>query len=200
MNVAVKLPQPGQAPMNVTEFLRWRSDGIGRVYELVHGHIRAQDAASDGHGTIQSRLVALLTSHLDAHRPGCRTVVNPGVEPRLQANWNYRVPEIGVTCTEHRNDVHLMPSPILLVEILSPSNADDTWDNVALYSTVPTVLEILVVDSRKVEAFLLRRDADGSWPKDPITCGADGTIRLASIGLELIIREVYRGTQLATQA
>ena len=43
--------------MTVAEFLAWPGDGTGRVYELVDGELRAQDAASDTHGTIQSELV-----------------------------------------------------------------------------------------------------------------------------------------------
>ena len=45
-----------QALMTVDEFLTWPGDGIGTIYELVDGVLRAQDAASDAHGTIQSNL------------------------------------------------------------------------------------------------------------------------------------------------
>ena len=184
-------------PMTVTEFLAWPGDGTGRIFELVNGELRARDAANDAHGTMQTRLAALFTLHFDANRPGCRAVSNPGIEPRLQANWNYRIPELGVTCTPNRAGVHATPDPILLVEVLSPSNASDTWGNIAPYSTVPTVIEILVVDSRRVEAFVLRRNADGSWPRNPDRSVAGDVIELASIGLQIPIAAVYRGTHLA---
>ena len=197
MSTAVKLPDPSPQPMTFEEFLAWPGDGTGRIYELVNGRLRAQDAASDAHGTIQSRLATLLTNHIDAMRPGCRVVSNPGIRPRLLATWNHRIPDLGVTCTQNRADVHAMPDPVLLIEVLSPSNAEDTWSNIPLYASVPTVVEILIVSSTRLETQLLRRGDDGAWPQEPTTIAPDGRIELVSIGLEMPLAAVYRGTHLA---
>jgi Uma2 family endonuclease len=198
MSTAEQPTRHEAARMTVEAFLALPGDGSGRIYELVHGEIRAQDAASDAHGSIQSRLNALLTLHLDKVRPGCRVVANPGIKPRLLAKWDYRIPELGVTCTPNRADVRETPDPILLVEVLSPSNEADTWSNVPLYATLPSVQEILLVDSSKVEAMLLlRRGADGHWPQEPHTIEPGGVIALASIGLEVTLAEVCRDTHLS---
>ena len=189
---AQKLP----ALMTVAEFLAWRGDGTGRTYELVEGELRAQDSASDAHGTIQGRVVYLLTGHLDKTKPHCRVVAAPGIQPHLRANWNYRIPEIAVTCTPNRPDVHKTPDPILVIEVLSPSNASDTWSNVALFSTLPSVMEILVIESERVGAHLLRRQADRSWPPDAEAVEVGGTLRLESIGFGTPLTEAYRGTHL----
>ena len=178
VSAAKKLP----LSMSVAEFLQWPGDGTGRRYELVNGELRAQDPASDAHGTIQNRIAYLITRHLDAARPNCRVVTEPGIQPRLNANWNYRVPELGVTCQPNRADVHVTPDPILLIEVLSPSNRRDTWSNVPLYATVPSVMEILLVESEEIGAALLRRQSDGSWPPAPETIEPGGTIELESIG------------------
>ena len=196
MNAAEKLPQSEPPLMTVAEFLAWPGDGMGRIFELVHGRLRSQDAASAAHGTIQQRIGTLLTNHLDASRPGCRVVANPGIKPRLLANWNHRIPELGVTCSANTPDERALTDPILLIEVLSPSNAKDTWDNIPLYASVPTVMEILIVDSTKIEAQLLRRGADGAWPQEPTVIAPGGTITLESIGLELPLAAVYRGTHL----
>ena len=197
MSVAEKLPPPSPRPMTVEDFLAWSGDGTGRIFELVHGQLRAQDAASDAHGRIQSRLNLMIGNHLDATRPSCSVVANPGIKPSLLANWNHRVPELGVTCTPNRADVHAMPDPIVLIEVLSPKNYKDTWDNVPLYASVPTVMEILLVDSTKVEASLLRRSPDGGWPQEPEIIPRGGTITLPSIGFEVPLIAVYRDTYLA---
>lgn len=183
--------------MTVAEFLEWPGDGTGAIYELVNGELRARDAASDIHGTITSNLTALIFAHLRQAMPGCRVVANPGIEPRLRADWNYRIPELGVTCTPNRTGVHMMPNPILLVEVLSPSNVGDTWSNIALYSTIPSVREILIVDSREIAVQVLRRGADGSWPSEPEVVGPSSTVMLTSIGLESPVSEVYLGTHLS---
>ena len=187
-------PQP--LLMSVTEFLAWPGDGIGTRYELVNGKLRAMAPASDAHGTIHGRLSAAIIAHLDAKRPGCRLVVAPGVQQHLRADWNHRIPELGVTCAPNEPGAQMVPDPILLIEILSPSNAADTWSNVPLYATLPSVQEILIVHSTKIAAELLRRAPDGIWPKNTEPVGPDGVIWLESIGLELPLREVYRGTHL----
>ena len=183
--------------MTVAEFLEWPGDGTDTRYELVEGELRAMAPASGTHGTIHGRLSAAIVAHLDAKRPGCRLIVAPGVQPHLRADWNHRIPELGVTCTPSTVGEQMVPDPILLIEILSPSNATETWSNVPLYSTVPSVIEILIVYSTKVAAEILRRGDDGRWPRNAEPIGPDGMIRLQSIGLELPLREVYRGTHLA---
>ncbi len=182
--------------ITVDEFLARSGDGTGTIYELVDGMLRAQDAASDGHGTIQANLSRLIGNHLVAVRPHCRVVANPGIRPHLHAQWNHRIPELGVTCTAHRASVHATPDPVLLIEILSPSNAADTWSNIPLYATLPSVTEIVIVDSTKVSVEVLRRLADGSWPKDPATLATGAALRFVSIGLDVPIAEIYRGTDL----
>jgi Uma2 family endonuclease len=58
-------------------------------------------------------------------------------------------------------------TPVLIIEILSPSNWPETWTNVWAYTTIPSVREILIVHSTKIGVELLRRDAAGHWPEHP---------------------------------
>lgn len=190
---ATKLPPL----LTVADFLDWPGDGTGTRYELVDGVLRAMAPGSDTHNTILMTLGRLIGNHLAAHRPGCRVVATPGVRPRVRAEWNYRVPDLGVTCSEARPGDVFTPDPIQLVEVLSPGNANDTYENVRAYATLPSVAEILIVHSTRVAAELLRRDGAGNWPANPEEIGPGGAIRLAAIGQELVIGEVYRGTHLA---
>lgn len=192
-SAAEKLPKL----MTVPEFLTWPGDGTGRIYELVEGEPRAQDSASDGHGTIQANVIRLLGNHILDRRLPCRVVSAPGIQPKLRSDWNYRVPEIAVTCTPHQSGVHKTPDPILIVEVLSPSNAQDTWNNVALFATLPSVREILVLESGRVGADLLRRGENGEWPANSIDLKAGDTVELGTIELSMPLVEAYRGTDLA---
>jgi Uma2 family endonuclease len=195
--MAGQLAPKSPALMTVDEFLDWPGDGTDTRYELVEGVLRAMAPTSVAHGIIHGRISAAISNHLDVMRPGCQLVVAPGVQPHLRAKWNHRIPELGVTCTPNTAGEKMLPEPVLLIEILSPSNSDETWSNVPLYATLPSVMEILIVHSTKVEAELLRRDKGGRWPKNGEAIAADGVIRLESIGLELPLRAVYRGTHLA---
>ena len=183
--------------MTVDEFIRWPGDGTGTRYELVNGDLRAQDPTTVAHGTIHSNLTILIGNHLRGNRPGCLLVVAPGVQPRLRANWNFRIPDLGVSCSASTPNEHTLAEPVLLIGILSESNSDDTWSNIALYATLPSVAEIVIVDSTKVASELLRRGTDGNWPQAPLAFEAGGRIAMESIGLELSVSEVYRDTNLA---
>jgi Uma2 family endonuclease len=183
--------------MDIADFLAWPGDGTDTRYELVDGVLRAMAPGSDVHNTIVANLCTLLGQALRRSRPGCRVVTAPGVQPRVRANWNFRIPDLGVTCTPAGAGDIMTPDPIVLVEVLSPGNAGETWENVMAYTTLPSVLEILVVHSTRVKAELLTRDAAGAWPADPQVIEADGAVSLATIGLELSLAQAYVGTHLA---
>ena len=124
------------SPETVEQFLDWPGDGRVKRYELVDGVVRAMSPASTTHGTIQGNLAVLIGSHLRASGSPCRLVVTPGVIPRMNAARNFRIPDLGVTCAPDAERQIGMPDPILLVEILSPSDEADTWSNIWTYGTL----------------------------------------------------------------
>jgi len=85
---------------------------------------------------------------------------------------------------------------VLLIEILSPSNARETWANVWAYATIPSVSEILVLSSTAIAADLLRRAPGGDWPEQPEHITGTATLNLRSIGLRLPLAEAYRTAEL----
>lgn len=85
-----------------------------------------------------------------------------------------------------------MDQPVLLIEILSPSNTEQTWENVWAYTTIPSVTEILVISSPAIAAELLRRNSDGSWPEQSTELGDGEMLRLTSIEFELALSSAYR--------
>lgn len=182
--------------MTVDEFFAWPGDGSGCVWELVDGIPRAQDAASDRHGTITGNLSGMIWQHLKATRPTCRLIVNPGIAPAVMSNWNHRIPDLGVSCTPAGPEERRTPRAILLIEVLSESNSGETWGNVGLYCTVPSVIEILIVDPRQIAAWVLRRGEDGTWPPNPEVVSADAVV-LDCIDLTIAMDAIYRGTYLA---
>jgi hypothetical protein len=88
---------------------------------------------------------------------------------------------------------------VLLAEILSPNNYGETRAHVWTYTTLPSVREILVVHSTRIEAELLRRLPDGSWPEQALVLRDGETLALDSIALTLPVRAIYRTTSLAAQ-
>ena len=193
----VALRKHAPARMTLTEFLSWDSGDLsGRAWQLIDGEPVAMAPGSETHAAIQSELSRLLGNHLIEQRSPCRVLTEPGIVPRVRADRNYRVPDLGVTCAAPSLGL-MVPEPVLLVEILSPSNEAETRANIWAYTTIPSVQELLVVHSTRIEAELLRRNADGSWPEQPEMIGADGALSLASIAFSDRLAALYRTTALA---
>jgi Uma2 family endonuclease len=182
--------------MTTTEFLLWPDDPTGRRWQLVDGEPRAMAPASDAHGSIQAAFGALIFVHLRDRRSPCRVVSAPGIVPHVRADLNVRIPDLAVTCVPANPNERLLRDPVLIVEILSPSNEAETWANVWAYTTIPSVAEILIMQSLAIGAELLRRQPDGSWPSVPDRLGADADLRLASIDATFRLAEFYATTAL----
>jgi Uma2 family endonuclease len=86
--------------------------------------------------------------------------------------------------------------PVFLLEILSPTNEQDTRDNVWAYMTIPSVRQILLVDSTAVRGEMLRRGDDGAWPEEPVLLGPDDAITIDAIGFSCPLRELFARTHL----
>ncbi len=192
MSVAVRQPPR----VTLADFLAWPGDGTAKHYELVDGEIRAMAPASLTHGLIQARISGRIERRLLDIGSLCGIFITPGIIPNVRADSNFRIPDLGVTCSKPQPGQIAMAEPILLVEILSPGNERDTRDNVWAYTTIPSVREILVVQSTRIAAEILRRGVDDHWPLGPEEIGPGGIVRLDSIGLTCPIDEFYAGTHL----
>ena len=187
----VALRKPPFVRMSLDEFLSWDpGDPSGVPWQLIDGEPVAMAPGSAAHGEIQGEVHRLLANHLLDRFP-CRSVVEPGTVPRARADMNYRVPDLAVTCEPPTRD-QMVHQPVLLIEILSPSNEVETNANVWAYTTIPSVREILTIHSTRIAASLLRRGADGAWPATPIAMGPNDPLTLQSIGFSVPLRACYR--------
>ena len=143
------------------------------------------------HGTIQSTLTSRIDRHLREGDSPCFIVAAPGVVPRVRSSSNFRIPDLAVTCTPYQDEEYDLANPVLIIEILSPSNQAEIWS----YTTLPSVYEILIVHSTRVGVELLRRDAAGNWPEQPVTL-EQGRLELRSIGFSIDVAALYHGTRL----
>lgn len=184
--------------MTVTEFLAWNAqDPSGMSYQLIDGEPMAMAPGSETHAALQGEIGALLRNHLLEHGGMCRLLSQPGIVPRIRSDRNFRIPDLGVTYAPPALG-QMVPDPVLLIEILSPSNEAQARANIWAYTTIPSVQEILAVHSTRIEAELLRRGTDSNWPEEPEIVTGHGTLRLASIGFATALAAFYRTTALAT--
>ncbi|MFZ0507321.1 MAG: Uma2 family endonuclease [Methylocella sp.] len=162
---------------------------------------RGRTAAGDGARqpdpwSVAERAGALIANHLAERSSVCSVLANPGVVPKVQAEHNVRIPDLAVICSKYEAEEPVIADPMLIVEIPSPSNEAETWANVWAYATIPSVREIVVLRTVSIGADLLRRRADGSWPRTPEAIEV-GDLVLESIGFRAPLIALYRTTRLA---
>jgi Uma2 family endonuclease len=150
---------------------------------------------SNIHAFLQNELGSVIRNHLRENRSNCSAFANPGVVPHLMSAHNVRIPDLAVTCAKLLPGQTTLADPVLVIEVLSPSNQAQTWSNVWAYTSIPSVQEILVVHTSRIGAELLRRAADGTWPDEPEAIG-DATLTLTSIGFQILLTELYATTGL----
>lgn len=180
--------------MSLEEFLAW-NPGDGGKWQLVDGEPQAMAPANRTHGTLQTRLASLIERHFDAQDSPCAVVTEPGIVPHVQASHNIRIPDLAVTCSGYDAEEATLTDPILVVEILSPSNQAQTWANVWAYTTIPSVREIVVLRTVFIGADVLRRGVDGAWPTEPERVTKDDLV-LDSIDFSIPLANLYRRTRL----
>ena len=194
----VALRQHAPARMNLAEFLaRDAGDPSGAPCRLIDGEAVAMAPATETYAALQAEIGRQIANHLIDKGSKFRLLSQPGIVPRIRSDRNFRIPDLGVTCAPPADGL-MVPNPVLLIEILSPRNEAQTRANIWAYTTIPSMQEILAVHSTRIEAELLRRDADGNWPEEPLIVKGAATLALDSIGFSTALAALYRTTALAS--
>lgn len=186
-------------PMTVQEFLDWDGGGLVGKLDLVEGRVRAQLPASDAHSTIQANVTRLIGNHLRSIQSPCRVGTEAPVVPPMRPKQNARAPDIAVTCTPPSAS-RVYENPILIAEVMSPSNENETWETISVLATNLSLKEVLIVQPEVVEVQVFTRGADGNWPNEPILSGPGETVRLTSLNCSLPVAEIYEAMVLASAA
>lgn len=176
--------------MTVDEFVTW-DDGSDTRYELIEGLVVAMAPPADRHGTIAINAGAEIRLRLGS-RPPCRPVSEAGIRVGDQ---NYYVADVAVTCSDPSASVAVL-EPFLIVEVLSPSNERTEMNiKVQAYITMPHVMEVWVVDSRKRWFQLWQRGGPDSWIVGlPLT--GDASFDSPTLADRISLESLYRNTGL----
>ncbi len=178
--------------MTVDEFLHWE-DGTDTRYELVDGVVVAMAPPAPPHGILFARLAGAIDAALRSRRP-CVVQGEAGIV-RPDRDDSCYVADLAVTCEPLQIEDRLIRSPVLIVEILSPSTAShDRQRKVADYRQIASVDEILLIDSQTVFAEVLRREGD-HWITE-IVQGPAATLTLRSVPVGIPMAELYEGIPL----
>jgi len=188
--------------MTLDEFLVWNpGDPRGWTWQLIDGEPAAMAPGSHADAVIQSEVARLLGNHLVDQRSPCHVVTEPGIVPRVGANRNYRVPDLGVTCAPPSNDP-MVPKPVVLIRFCRrrmrrtpepisgptpPCQACARSSRSAARASRRNCWSA----TRTAPGRLSRRSAE------PEIIGPADAVRLASIAFSSPLSSVYRTTALA---
>ena len=172
--------------MTVDEFLGWTVGQPGR-WELFDGVPVAMSPERVIHGEVKYRVARALDAAIEKAGAPCRFVLDSAAV-RIDAHRSYQ-PDALVYCgAPLPGDALEVPDPVIVVEVLSPSNAmQDLRDKLQGYFRVPSVQHYLIVDPDKR---LIIHHARGDGDVIATRIVSDGALSLDPPGIELTMTDL----------
>jgi Uma2 family endonuclease len=184
----IRMPHAAEKLMSLVEFLAWERQQPER-YEYAGGVVTMMTGASLAHVTIAMNLAFALRQALRGS--GCRPFVN---DAKVLAGASIRYPDIAVTCTPVDGKDDIVPEPVLVVEVISPSTErEDRGRKKFDYFATPSIRQYALVeqDARRVDLYTR---SDHGWIDEVVE--GDAVLRLSSIGVEVSLDAIYEDTEL----
>jgi hypothetical protein len=149
----------------------------------------------DRHASIQAQLAFLLILNAKRGAARYRVATGCGVVPEQWGDRRMRVADVAVTAAAASSE-HALPEPLVLFTIMSQGNEAPIHADVWAFKTIPSVVEIVVVDAARVAVEQWRRGADGEWPEEPEMIERGGRLAIERIGFDRSLHDVYETTDL----
>lgn len=162
--------------MTVEQYLK-SEDGSPVRREYVDGQVFAMSGSTRRHNIIVGNLYAALRAHLKGST--CRAYIE-AVKVRVDSANCFYYPDVMVACDPFDAKSVFSASPVLIIEVLSPSTAaTDRREKRVNYMKIPTLAELLFVHQRQRRVELQRRNEGDNW--DVFILGAKDEIVLESL-------------------
>ncbi|SMP59212.1 Endonuclease, Uma2 family (restriction endonuclease fold) [Desulfonatronum zhilinae] len=180
-------PQP-ISPFTAQEYLAWEAEQAGK-HEYYLGEVFAMGGASRRHVTVAGNVFAALDQIL-TDTP-CRAYMADMMVEAV-AGEVYYYPDVFVTCdpVDHQAD-RFMRSPVLVVEVLSPSTEGyDRGEKFARYRLIPSLREYVLIDPERLAVDIFQRTDEGVWTLRDVL--AEKPLHFDSLKLEIAWQRVFR--------
>jgi Uma2 family endonuclease len=179
-----------QGKISLEEFFALLERYPEHRYELIDGYPSMMTGGSPDHAIIGLNVASIFREQL-RKRP-C-IAYNSDVYIELEGEENCLCPDASVSCDQRdRYATKVIRYPCVVVEVLSPGTmARDRGIKADLYQNMPSVQEILFVDTQVMRIQLYRREAD-YWIMRNFT--HDDAIELTSVNIQFSVAEAYEKT------
>jgi Uma2 family endonuclease len=182
------MPSAAEKLMSLNEFLSWEREQPER-YEFDGFAVTAMAGGSLDHSSIASNLDRTLSAQLRG--TGCRVFRG---DAKVIANATVRYPDLSVTCSPVSGRDDIVPVPVLIIEVLSPTTERiDRGRKKFDYFATPSIRQYAIIeqDERRVDLYTR---AENGWTNEVIA--GDSALNLSSVGVELSLDAIYEDTEL----
>ncbi|MGB2924903.1 MAG: Uma2 family endonuclease [Limnothrix sp.] len=161
-------------------------------HEYRQGLTYAMAGGSDDHSRIAINLLTEMNLHL---RGSDCQFFSGDVKVNYADNFFY-YPDAFVTCDPRdKQNRYVKQYPKLIAEVLSPSTtAFDRTEKFSDYQAIATFEEYILIAQTTQQIEVFRRDVNSGWRSQIYGMGERFTLK--SIGLEMTVTDLYRGTSL----
>jgi Uma2 family endonuclease len=181
-----------EKPMTLVEFLDWEERQELR-YEFDGFQPLAMTGGTLRHEAIGGTLRSLLHQRLRGNP--CRPW---GPNSKIEVQGRIRYPDASVSCTRGRPGDTIVPAPVVVFEILSPSTSrTDRIEKLREYQATPSVQRYVILEQDSIAAMVFARHGD-DWIGAALT-EAD-ILQMPEIGIDLALAEIYADADLGEAA
>jgi len=166
-------------------------------HELFQGKIVAMAGASISHNRIVSNIIGDLNGFLKGK--GCE-VFPSDLRVHIPSSESFTYPDVTIIggkpeMVDDKQDT--VKNPTVIIEVMSPSTEQyDRGTKFFYYMQIPTLGEYFLIDSTKVFAQTIRKQADASWKFDELKNENDQLI-FTSITHQILLKEIYENVVFA---
>ncbi|WP_428487315.1 Uma2 family endonuclease [Rhodopila sp.] len=173
--------------MTVDEFLEWERRQELR-YEFDGFAPSAMTGGTLNHSAIATRLANLLENRLSNQ---CRVYRG---DVKILVAGRVRYPDAAVTCSPIDGQSDILPSPVVVFEVLSASTAAmDRVTKNAEYAATASIQRYVMLEQVRVGATVFARDGS-NWVGTVLL--DDAVLAMPEIGVELRLKDLYANIEL----
>lgn len=181
--------------VSIEDYFALDSETAPERWEWRNGDVYCMSGAQPEHNIICLNVGAELRARLRGSN--CRAYTSDQ-RVKVHAGSPYLYPDVSMACDPSFttiNGLRTLLNPVLIVEILSPSTAqDDKGAKFMQYQTIESLSHYLLVDSSEVAVLHYRKDSEVWTPR--LFDRANDEVELSGLGIVLPLAEIYLDTGL----
>jgi Uma2 family endonuclease len=168
-------------------------------FEYFDGEIVSMAGGKLAHGRIAKNLGRHIENLL---QDGPCEVFGSDVAVKTVRAQPFRYPDVSAVCgeplTEEFRGIDMLLNPVFICEVLSPrTELYDREEKFAVYQAIESFQEYLLVEQARPHVTHYLRQPNGKWLRADII-GLESSVRLESLGVTLLLSEIYRRVKFPT--